>query len=303
MFVIKYKKIFFTLSTLLVIASIASIAMLGLNFGIEFTGGSILEVEYEQQRPSVQAVREGLGGLELAALSVRETGEHGYIIRTQFLPEEARQDVTDALDAVTATPDDLTVARINSVGPTIGQELKRKAYYAIGVVIVAIILFVAFAFRKVSKPVSSWKYGLVAIAALIHDILIPTGLFALLGYLIGVHVDVLFVMALLAILGFSVNDTIVVFDRIRENLQNNRELKRNEPFEETVGVSLEQTYARSINTSLTTLAVLLALYFFGGESTRWFALTLVVGVLAGTYSSIFFASPLLTVIAGEKADT
>jgi len=185
--------------------------------------------------------------------------------------------------------ENLIQKRFNTIGPAIGEELKQKAYIAMGIVVLAIILFIAFAFRKVSEPVSSWKYGFVAILALMHDIIIPTGVFALLGLFTGAEVDILFVTALLAILGFSVNDTIVVFDRIRENLMLNKERNKNENFAETVGHSLEQTFARSINTSLTTLLVLLTLLFVGGESTKYFALTLVIGVIAGTYSSIFLA--------------
>ena len=186
--------------------------------------------------------------------------------------------------------------RFNSIGPTIGKELRNKAFVAIGIVIIAIMLFVAFVFRKVSKPVSSWKYGVAAIIALIHDIIVPTGVFAFLGYILGVEIDILFVMALLAILGYSVNDTIVVFDRVRENLRLNREHGSEESFDLTVGKSLNQTYARSINTSLTTLFVVIALFFFGSEATQDFALVLAIGIIAGTYSSIFLATPLLVAI-------
>ena len=193
--------------------------------------------------------------------------------------------------------------RYNSIGPVIGQELRKKAFWALLVVVLAIILFIAFAFRKVTEvansnnKVSSWKYGFSAIIALIHDILIPAGIFTLLGhYFINYQIDAVFVMAILAILGFSVNDTIVVFDRIRENLN----LTKKETFDEIVGKSLRQTMARSINTSLTTLIVLLILYFFGGESTQQFALVLSLGVIFGTYSSIFLASPLLTLFQKRK---
>jgi preprotein translocase SecF subunit len=175
----------------------------------------------------------------------------------------------------------------------VGSELATNAVWGIIAVVVGIILFVTFAFRKVSDPVSSWVYGSTAIFALVHDILLPAGVFAVLGAVRGAQVDLLFVMALLAILGFSVNDTIVVFDRIRENLREGYEGSEEDMFADTVGLSLEQTYARSVNTSLTTLVVLAALYFLGGESTRLFSLTLLVGVIAGTYSSIFLASPLL----------
>ncbi|MCR4306599.1 MAG: protein translocase subunit SecF, partial [Candidatus Yonathbacteria bacterium] len=187
--------------------------------------------------------------------------------------------------------------RFNSIGPVIGSELKRKAVIAIIIVMVAIILFITFAFRRVSEPVSSWKYGLVAIVALAHDVIIPTGVFAVLGnFFIDFQVNVLFVTALLAILGFSIHDTIVVFDRIRENLRRNKEYHIDKGFAETVGEGLSQTFTRSINTSMTVVFVMLVLYFLGGEPTRQFALALSVGVIAGTYSSVFIASPLLVVI-------
>src|SRR3989344_9238967 len=183
--------------------------------------------------------------------------------------------------------------RFNSIGPTIGSELRSKALWAMLTVILAIVLYIAFAFRHVSHPISSWVYGLVAIVALVHDVLIPTGVYVALGhYFIDVQIDVLFVTAILTILGFSVHDTIVVFDRTRENLK----LHSWKEFDVTVGHSIEQTFVRSINTSLTVLLVILALYFFGGETTKNFALTLAIGVTIGTYSSIFLASPLLVAI-------
>jgi len=160
-------------------------------------------------------------------------------------------------------------------------------------VVFCIITFIAFAFRGVSKPVQSWKYGVVAIITLLHDILLPLGLFAVLGHFFGAEVDALFIVALLTILGISINDTIVVFDRIRENLRLNEERNKREEYEEVVGRSIIQTLARSINTSLTVIIVLISLYFLGPVATQNFALTLIVGMVAGTYSSIFLASPLL----------
>ena len=183
--------------------------------------------------------------------------------------------------------------RFNSVGPTIGAELRDKALWAIFFVLLAIVLYIAFAFRQVSRQVSSWVYGLVAIVALLHDVFIPTGIYVALGhYFLDVQIDVLFITAILTVLGFSVHDTIVVFDRTRENLK----LRTWKEFDETVGHSVEQTFVRSINTSLTVLLVILALYFVGGETTKNFALVLAIGVTIGTYSSIFIASPLLVTI-------
>ncbi len=179
------------------------------------------------------------------------------------------------------------------MGPLLGTEALRKALVSIVLVILAIVLFIAFAFRKVSQPISSWKYGVVAIIALIHDVIIPTGVFSVLGHYAGYEVDTLFVTALLVVLGFSVHDTIVVFDRVRENLGH---AKANKPFSEIVGESISQTFTRSINTSMTTLLALVVLYFVGGQSTQHFSLALIVGIVAGTYSSVFLGSPLLVTI-------
>ncbi len=298
MLIVKYRKIFFILTGLIIAAAIFSVSFFGLNFGIDFTGGAITEVSYTSERPTKESLEEHLGGLDIGGFSIRETGENGYILRTQDLTEERRVEVLNTLSL--GGEREVIQERFNSIGPTIGSELRNKAFVAIGIVVVAIILFVAFVFRKVSQPVSSWKYGIVAIIALIHDVLIPVGIFAFLGYTVGAEIDILFVMALLAILGYSVNDTIVVFDRVRENLRLNRENNSKEEFELTVGKSLSQTYARSINTSLTTLFVLIALFFIGSEATQDFALVLATGVIAGTYSSIFLATPLLVAL-GKKA--
>ena len=294
MFVIKYRKIFYILTTVFVVASLAGVGIFGLNFGIDFTGGTILEVSYQNERPSKTSLEPRLSSLPIGGFSLRETGEQGFILRTQTLSEETRQGVLQVLSLNGEYP--VTQERVNTIGPVIGGELKNKAFVAIGIVMLAIILFVAFAFRKVSKPVSSWKYGIIAIIALLHDIIIPIGIFSVLGFMVGSEVNALFVMALLAILGYSVNDTIVVFDRVRENLRLNRELNRKEDFELTVGKSLTQTYTRSINTSLTTAFVLLTLFFLGPPATQDFALVLLTGVIAGTYSSLFLATPLLVTI-------
>jgi len=294
MLVVKYRHLFFILSTVIVVLSVGVVLVFGLNFGIDFTGGALTEVSYPDGRPDKAVVEEQLRSLSIGEFSLRGTGENGFILRSKDLTEEARQAVMEALSLQGDTS--LTQERFNSIGPIIGAELRNKAFVAIGIVIAAIVLFVAFVFRKVSEPVSSWKYGLIAIVALLHDIIVPVGVFALLGYLFGAEVGVLFVMALLAILGYSVNDTIVVFDRVRENLRINKEQERVEQFELTVGKSLNQTYVRSINTSLTTLFVLLALFFIGAPVTRDFALVLLTGVMAGTYSSICLAAPLLVTI-------
>ena len=301
MLIVKYRNIFFAFSAFVLAAAIGSIAFFGLNFGIEFTGGELIEAQYEQ-RPDRTLIVEQLDALALGAYSLRAAGDNEFILRVRPLEEAQREMVFAALTEIslpaqTGETQEIeivgTIERFNAVGPTIGNELRAKAWIAILAVVFAIILFIAFTFRKVSAPVASWKYGIIAIIALLHDVIIPTGIFAALGYFLGAEVDVLFVMALLAILGYSVNDTIVVFDRVRENLRLNEETNRKEDFELTIGKSLGQTFTRSINTSLTTLLVLLALFFVGAEVTQDFALVLIAGIIAGTYSSIFMATPLL----------
>ncbi|MEK7390729.1 MAG: protein translocase subunit SecF [Patescibacteria group bacterium] len=304
MFIIRHRKIFFIFTLVLVLFSVGSMIARGFNFGIDFTGGSILEVSYENARPDLDKVKEKLdslavaGGVPLGVYSLRPSGDMSYVLRTKEISNETKNKVFAALllDGQAKAKED----RFNTIGPTVGGELRNKAYMAIAVTILGIVFFVTFAFRKVSRPVSSWKYGLATIIALIHDVVISAGVFIFLTPFIGAELDLLFMTALLAILGYSVHDTIVVFDRIRENLRVNNETHRQEPFEGVVGRSVTQTMGRSINTSLTIVLVLVALYFLGGESTRDFALLLTIGVIIGTYSSIFIASPLLTVFERMK---
>lgn len=303
MFIVTYRKIFYSFSAIVIALAVVAVSVFGLKLGIDFTGGTLMELSYAAPTEKV-VVQEALGSLELGAYSLRTSGENGYILRTEMLSAENANTVAAVLGVTGAHVD-----RVTTVGPVIGQELRSKALWAIALVVIAIILFIAFVFRKVSEgvdakhSVSSWHYGLIAIIALMHDILVPVGLFALLGHFFGAEVDVLFVMALLAILGYSVNDTIVVFDRVRERVRENAQAHRKEDFELTVGSALKQTYARSINTSFTTLLVLLALFFVGATVTQDFALVLIAGVLAGTYSSMCLATPLLVSMAqwrGEK---
>lgn len=290
MFVAKNKNLFIGLSVTFVILSFFSIYNYGLKLGIDFTGGTIYEVEYKEERPDVLLVKEKIADLKIGEVVVQEVGEKGLMIKMRDLKEEERASLAKSLEIkVGTTTLSFDEKRFNSIGPVIGEELKRKALVAIALVALMITLFIAFAFRKVSQPVKSYKYGFAAILALIHDISIPTGIMAYMGMKYGTEVDLLFVSALLAILGSSVHDTIVIFDRVRENLRN----KVSKSFEETVGLSIAETFTRSINTSLTTIVTLLALYFWGGESTKTFALILSIGVFVGTYSSICVASPIL----------
>ena len=287
-------KYFFILPALLSLAALFAIVTWGLKPGIDLSGGSLLQVSYSQGRPPITEVQQLVATLKYGEVRVQPTGTDGYILRQRDLSNQEKQVMETVLGGLGPIHED----QYTSVGPTLGAELLQKAWIAITLVTLCIILFIAFAFRHVSKPVASWKYGVVAIITLLHDILIPTGVFAFLGHAVGAEVDALFIVALLTILGISINDTIVVFDRIRENLALNESKHKREDFDEVVGRSIMQTLARSINTSLTVVIVLFSLYVLGPATTRDFALTLIVGMIAGTYSSIFLAAPLL--VAWEK---
>ncbi|QQR50417.1 protein translocase subunit SecF [Candidatus Nomurabacteria bacterium] len=290
MFIIKHKNFFIGFSILLVIASIISLFIFKLNFGIDFRGGSITEVLYSADRPDVVVLQEALRASDIEAL-LQPTEETGLIIKTRSLSEPEHQELLATLSK--ASSGKLAEISFNSIGPSVGKELKHKSIVSIILVSLGIVFFITYAFRKVSKPIQSWKYGLIAIATLLHDVLIPTGIFAIVAHYQGIEVDTLIIVAVLTILGLSVSDTIVVFDRIRENLNLSKEHKDNESFEHIVGTSIRQTFTRSISTSLTVILVLLALVFFGPSSTRYFAIMLTAGMFFGTYSSIFLASPLL----------
>jgi preprotein translocase subunit SecF len=288
MFVVKYRKFFYLLSVILIAASIVAISIWGLNLGIDFKGGAIAEVEFPEGRPDLTAISNALAPLDLDS-SVRPTGDLGYIIKMREISQDEKISFMNALNAFGTT----TEKRFDSIGPVLGSEALKKSIFSIVLVLVVIILFIAYAFRKVSEPISSWKYGFVAIIALLHDVIIPTGVFAVLGHFVGYEIDTLFITAMLVVLGFSVHDTIVVFDRVRENL---KDYSGKKPFELLVGESINQTFTRSINTSLTTLLALIVLYFVGGSSTQHFTLAMIIGIVAGTYSSIFIGSPLLVTL-------
>lgn len=290
MLIIKYRNLFFALTAGLAAAAIIVLGVLGLNIGTDFTGGSLIEVRYAENRPSTEEMQQVLSAAGLEGVSVRGAGEDGYIIRAAPLSQDARAKIAEA---VAINGAESRIERLTDVGPSIGSELRTKALIALGLVALCIMLYIAFVFRKVSKPVSSWVYGVITVITLLHDLAIPLGAFAIFGYLWGAQVDTLFVTAILTVLGYSVHDTIVVFDRTRENLRLNEEHKRREDFEHVAGRSIDQTFVRSVNTSISTLIALGALFFFGPAATQDFALTLIIGVIAGTYSSIALATPLL----------
>lgn len=288
----KYQNHFFIVPIVSVALSLIAVAVWGLQIGIDLKGGSLLQVSYPEGRPELAVLQEKVDGLEYGEVRIQPSGESDYILRQRDLSAEEKETLDTALAALGTVEE----VQFNSVGPSIGAELMQKAWWAIGLITLLTIIFIAFAFRGVSKPVASWKYGVVAIVTLIHDIIIPVGLFAYLGHAKGAEVGALFIVALLTILGISINDTIVVFDRIRENLNLNIARKQQVAFADVVWKSVTQTLTRSLNTSLTVIVVLLALFFVGPESTKDFALTLIVGMIAGTYSSILLASPLLILI-------
>lgn len=291
---IKNRKIWYSLSSMLVIASIASLFFYGLNLGIDFTGGSIMQIEFlKTDKVSPEAVKSKLEQETGLNFQVQAIDDLNLILRFESVSEAQHQQILHILKTwfTNMAPPDasqlpleeaISEKYFTSIGPVIGQELKRKAFWAIGIVIALIILYIAWAFRKIKAP---FKYGAIAIIALIHDVLITLGIFSFLQF----EISTPFIAALLTILGYSVNDTIVVFDRIRENLSKEQKLD----FEHTVNLSVNQTLKRSLFTSLTTLFVLLAIFFFGGASIKAFVLALIIGIICGTYSSIFLASPLL----------
>jgi preprotein translocase subunit SecF len=289
---VKYSKIWVGLSASFVVISIILLFTLGLKPGIDFTGGSLMELSFDV-RPEVTEMKSSLTDLKIENPVVQKTGDDGMIIRMRFLNEDEHQEVLGGLrDDFGSEENRVHEERFEAIGAAISSQLRKRSMWAAIFVCLAIVLYVAYAFRRVSKPIASWKYGMLAIVALGHDVLIVMGIFSLLGHFAGVEINIAFVVALLTIMGYSVNDTIVVFDRIRENL-----IKRVSPnFGETINIGLNQTLMRSLNTSITTILVLLALYLFGGTTTNNFVLALMVGVISGAYSSIFLASPLLVLI-------
>ena len=286
MFILRFKTIFFALAIILVIGSLAGIIVKGFNWGIDFTGGSVIEIQYTAAVPSSAQVSATVKTL-LPDASVQQVGEKGFLIRTAVLTQIEKDEL---LKNITSTGE-FTEKRFNTIGPSVGKELRTKSIISIILISIAITLFVAFAFRSISRPIASWKYGVIVITVLLHDIIIPAGFFAW----SGIQVDTLFVVGILTILGVSVNDTIVVFDRIRENLTRFHGGKNALPFTQIIGKSISETFTRSIMTSVTVLLALLALVIFGPESTRNLSITMFLGMFFGTYSSIFVAAPLLVV--------
>lgn len=281
---LKYKLIYFLLSFILILPGVYFLAKDGLKLGIDFTGGVILE--YHFQKPvELEKLKVSLAS-KVGGGQISQSDNNTYLIRLKPLEQSQINQLKNNL-AKEYGP--IEEKRVESVGPVIGQELTRKALLSVLIASLVIVVYIAYSFRKVPKTTSSWRFGAAAVVALLHDVLVVVGIFAILGKFFNVEIDTLFVTALLTVIGFSVHDTIVVFDRIRENLLKNIGRK----FAEVANISIVQTLGRSLNTSLTVVLVLTALLLFGGETIKWFVVALLVGVISGTYSSIFNATALL----------
>jgi preprotein translocase subunit SecF len=295
--IVTYRTAYFWITGIILAGCIGAISFFGLPLDVDFTGGSLMQVSYQSERPEISEIEKQVATIPLGSVFIRSSGDKDVSIRTRTMTPAEHDAVLEVLARNAST----TEMSYTSVGPTLGGQFANKALWALIAVAFAIIFYIAFAFRKVSRPVPSWGYGLTVIVCLLHDLTIPTGLFAVLAHFTSVQVDALFVTALLALLGYSVNDTIVIFDRIREHLAYNEKTRITETFEQTVGKSISETMTRSINTSMTVVLALLALVLFGAEATRTFSLVLLVGVIAGTYSSILLAAPLLIPLARKFA--
>ncbi len=279
-----------SLSGATIIIGIIALAVWGLNVGIDFTGGTLIEVAAKEGKVSSQTletVKREINEADIKRVISQPTGNGGAIVKTEPINKEKQTKINEII-----AKHNLEARRFESVGPTVGKDLTQKAVLAVGVASLAIILYIAYSFRSVPHPASSWRFGITAVLALIHDIASTVGVFAILSHFLGYEIDALFITALLTVMGFSVHDTIVVFDRLREKMRRSP-ISTAEQFESATNSALTETLNRSLNTSITTLLVLLALAFLGGETLRPFVVTLIIGIAVGTYSSIFVSAPLL----------
>jgi preprotein translocase subunit SecF len=281
---IKFSKLYYFISIVLTISAIAAIAGFGLKMGLDFSGGTILELQFSS-RPDNAAIQEKVQDLNLGEMVIQPSGQTGVIIRMKAIDESTHSQVISELGELSSVQE----LRFESIGPAIGRELSNKTLLLVFVSLLGLLIYIIIAFRKVSFPVSGFKYGIISIIALTFDVLITMGVFALLGKFYGVQFGIPIVTALLTILGYTINDKVIVFDRVRENLLRNKNLD----FKELVNQSLNQTLFRSLTTGFCSLLVLFFIFFLGGETLKYFALTLIVGIIVGTYSSLFLASPLL----------
>ncbi|MDD2658006.1 MAG: protein translocase subunit SecF [Candidatus Pacebacteria bacterium] len=293
MYIIQHRGLFFWITGIILAAAVGAIVAWGLPLGIDFTGGSLMQVGYEGKVPPLATIEEQVSSVSLGTVSVRAVGENAVSIRTRTQTPAEHEAVLAAVSASAST----TELSYTSVGPALGSQFASKALWAIFAVILVIVFYIAFAFRHVSKPVPGWGYGITVVAMLAIDLIVPAGFYAALCHYTGVQVDSLFIVAMLALLGYVVNDIIVIFDRIREHLARNEKIGLKESFEDTIGKSINETMTRSINTALTVVLALIALIYFGAPATRDFALVMLVGVAIGTFSSIARSAPLLIPIA------
>ncbi len=288
----KKKWLWLSISGLFIVAGIISLSVWGLKIGIDFTGGTLIEITGKEQKISdeaLESLKKDLRETGIENVTSQVTGDGGVILKTETLTKEKEGRLPEKWEK-----HKVLISRFESVGPTVGNDLTQKAIQAVIIASIAIILYIAYSFRSVPRPASSWRFGFVAVFTLIHDIAVTIGLFAILSYYLGYEVNALFITALLTIMGFSVHDTIVVFDRLRENMRHTP-IATPQAFESSTNEALTQTLNRSLNTSITTLLVLIALAFLGGDSLRPFVITLIIGMSFGTYSSIFVATPLLVI--------
>lgn len=282
------RHLWFAISGALLVPCVLALALWGLPFGIDFTGGSVWEIRYEQpvDTEAITQVLVDNGRAEASVQRVGDASDNRYLIRLKELAEGSveKQQLTQQLSTLGQL--DPASESLATVGASVGESIRNRAALAVVAASVGILLYIAWAFRNTQNPL---LYGICAIVAMLHDAILVIGVFAILGHFADVEVDALFITALLTVIGFSVHDTIVVFDRIRENLR----LHPEDSFIAVVNYSIAQTIVRSLNTSLTVVITLLALYIFGGSTTSEFVLALLIGIVAGTYSSIFNASQLL----------
>ncbi|TSC95228.1 MAG: hypothetical protein CEN87_240 [Parcubacteria group bacterium Licking1014_1] len=281
---LKFTKIYYIFFLLLAAAAAFCIFYFGLNFGIDFSGGSILKIEFDN-RPQNSQIQEKLNSLGLGEIIIQPIGKKGAVIKMKEINEDAHQKIISQLNEISETKE----LSFENIGPVIGSELRQKTIILVFFSLIALLIYISVAFRKVSQPISSWQYGIISIITLSFDVLITVGFFAILSKLYNAQFDIPIITALLTILGYTINDKVIVFDRIRENIFK----KRWTDFKELVNNSLNETLTRSLSTGSCTLLVLLAIFLFGGDTLKYFSLTLIIGILVGTFSSLFIASPLL----------
>lgn len=282
------KKWWFIISGIIIIPGIISLMIWGLPLGIDFKGGSLIEFSINKSNVTTEEIKQALNEQNLSDLIIQKTANNQFLIRTTQLDNQQVNNIKTQIDQKVGESKEI---RLETVGPTVSKDLASKAIWGVILASIGIVCYIAYAFRRIPKPANSWRFGISAVVALLHDILLVIGVYSILGHFFGYEVDVLFITALLTVIGFSVHDTIVVFDRVRENLKK----FPSRDFESTANISIIQTLARSLNTSLTVMIVLLSLSLIGGSSIRHFTITLLVGITTGTYSSIFNATPILVI--------